>query len=332
MVTILTHLDADGICSGSLIKMTKKYKNARVFFTHPAGLAKDLKGINDDLLICDIAIDIKSYHKTYALLEKISQEHEIYYFDHHHLPEALPEKVINIHNESISATEIVYRYFYHALPSYADHIALLGAICDYLDNSPLMKELLHHYERRTLFLDAGLLAEGLKKFSHGPNYDDLRKIVQRLSQGEYPCEIRELTRAALSSTRRDKLQRKNILENYEKRLNFAYIMDPDAGSRSKVAHWIMGHSGTLLGIVIIQLRSKPDMVDLTIRGRQLIDLRTIIPEIAQSIGGNAGGHSNAIGCRIPKNKLNRFLTILDEKLSQLHIPKPFRIAELIQFD
>ncbi len=332
MVTILTHLDADGICSGTLIKMTKQYKDARVFFTHPAGLAKDLRGMKDDLLICDIAVDVKSYQKIYDRLETITHDYQVYYFDHHYLPGPLPKKVHSIHNENISATEIVYRYFYHNLPSYADHIALLGAICDYLDNSPLMQELLHHYERRTLFLDAGLLAEGLKKFSHGPNYEELRKLVQRLSQGEYPCEIRELTRAALNNTRKDKLRRKDILQKYQKRTKFAYIIDPEAASRSKVAHWIMGHSGSLLGMVIRNLRTKPDKVDISIRGRHLLDLRTVIPDIAQSVGGNAGGHANAVGCRIPKENLEVFLDRVDNRLSELQIPAPFKIEDLINFN
>ena len=49
MTTIFTHLDADGVCSASLIKMTKEYKSAEVFFTHPAGLFKDLQKVDDEL-------------------------------------------------------------------------------------------------------------------------------------------------------------------------------------------------------------------------------------------------------------------------------------------
>ena len=33
----------------------------------------------------------------------------------------------------------------------------IGAICDYMDNTPLMQELIIQFERRGLFLDAGLL-------------------------------------------------------------------------------------------------------------------------------------------------------------------------------
>ena len=78
MTTIFTHLDGDGVCSAALIKMVKKYSNAQVFFTHPAGLGHDIKGIEDDLIICDIAQDKRSYNKTFSRLEKISQNYSIH--------------------------------------------------------------------------------------------------------------------------------------------------------------------------------------------------------------------------------------------------------------
>ncbi len=329
MTIIFTHLDADGVCSAALIKMIKKYSNAQVFFTHPAGLGHDIKGVEDDLIICDIALDKRSYNKTYSRLEKISKTYSIHYFDHHSMPGPLPPAVINIHNERVSATEIVYRYFYHELPEYADHIALLGAICDYLDNTPLMQEMLHHYERRSLFLDAGLLAQGLMKSNSGSRYDTLRNVVKRLSKGEFPCDIKFLAEGALKVSRREKEIRKKIITLYKKRENFAYIINPPFGSRSKIAYWILGHSGLYLGLTIRYLKSKPNLVDITIRGRYLVDLKMIIPPIVQKFDGSAGGHTNALGCRLLKDKLDQFLDLLDIKLSNLEIIHPPTIKDLI---
>ena len=53
------------------------------------------------------------------------------------------------------------------------------------------------------------------------------------------------------------------------------------------------------------------MVDITIRGWRKLDLRTFIPAIAIKMGGSAGGHANAVGCRIPQKNLKLFLRVLD---------------------
>jgi len=330
MVIIFTHLDADGICSAALIKMTKKYSKAQVFFTHPAGLSHDIKGVEDDILICDIAQDKRSYKKTYSRLEKISQNYSIHYFDHHSRGAGpLPPKIIDIHNEQVSATEIVYRYFYHELPEYADHIALLGAICDYLDNTPLMQEMLHHYERRSLFLDAGLLAQGMMAINNGNQYDNLRNLVKRLSKGEFPCDIEFLAEDALKVSRKEKYIRKNIINLYKKKTNFAYIIDPPHGSRSKIAYWILGHSGLYLGMTVRHLKSKSDLVDITIRGRNLIDLKKLVPPIIETFDGTAGGHKNALGCRLLKKDLDQFLELLDNTISFMELTAPPAIKDLI---
>jgi len=223
----------------------------------------------------------------------------------------MPSKVSNIHDLNVSATELVYRYFYDQLPSWADHIALLGAICDYLDDSPLMQRLRHHYERRTLFLDAGFLAQGLKKFGKGGRYEKLRDLVQQFSTGKVPSDVKELTQAAIAATQADNSKRSKILEMYVSEKNIAWIQDPPSMSHSKIAHWILGHSGKQIGLVIRTLNSKRELVDVTIRGWRKLDLRTFIPAIAIKMGGSAGGHANAVGMRIPQRNVKLFLRVLD---------------------
>ncbi|MHA1719679.1 MAG: DHHA1 domain-containing protein [Promethearchaeota archaeon] len=331
MTTIFTHLDSDGICSASLVKMVKKYQDASVYFTHPAGLAHDLKDVDDDLIICDIAIDARKCDKIYSRFEKILEQHTITYFDHHYLPKPLPEKINSIHHMHISATEIVYRYFFYDLPKFADHIAVIGGFSDYLDSSDLMHELLLHYERRTLYMDAGLLAQGLKRFSDNKHYDELRKIVIALGRGAFPCDINELTKAALEITKKDKHRLKKILTLYHQERYIAWIRDPPVGSRSKIAHWIMGTSGKYLGIVIRTLNSRRELVDITIRGRQGLKLYKIIPHIAQTLGGSAGGHDRAMGARIPAKNASNFIRLLDRTLNELELPRIKPVEELIKF-
>jgi single-stranded-DNA-specific exonuclease len=326
MTIILTHGDADGICCGSLIKMTKKYADAQVIFTHPMGLITDMKDLDDDLIITDIAIDARAYEEICGIMEKITRSHSILCIDHHLTPRPLPPKVIDILDDQVCATELVFRYFYKQLPKTADRITCIGAICEYAENTLLMTELMHRFERRTLYLDAGLMAQGLK--NGVMDYNNLRDLVTQFSLGKYPCEILKLVDHALQVTREDKETRKQIIKQYHTGQNIAWIENPEA-SKAKAAHWIMGDSGKILGITIILRENKPNMADFTIRGRDLIDLRKVIPVLAQNLGGSGGGHRNAIGARIPRDKKEMFLKIIDNTIGALNIPLPHSIDDLV---
>ena len=326
MPTILTHSDGDGVCSAALVKMTKKYRDARVTFTHPMGIAHDLKAVDDDLVVCDIAVDSRAYDTICKELERISESYSVVYIDHHRHPGPLPRKVLNIHDERVSATELVFRHFYHQLPESADRIAMVGAICDYLDDTYLMRELIHHFERRSLFLDAGILAQGMHIY--GSEYDKMRNLVIQFSQGLHPCQIKDLVAGAINSTKNDKKRRNKIIHNYEHGEKIAWVMNPKA-SKSKAAHWILGHSGCIVGITIRTHRHRPEILDMTLRGRNLVDLREYVTKIAHNLGGSGGGHPNACGCRIPIEKKDMFLKILDNTLKAIDIPNPPQIKDLL---
>jgi len=121
---------------------------------------------------------------------------------------------------------IGYRYFFESLPEYADHFACIGAICDYMDNTPFINELMHNYERRNLFLDAGILAQGL--YSVRRNYDYMRKLVESFSTGKYPCEMQNLVNKAVKNMREDKLEREKVLKKYKTGKYLAWIRNPSA--------------------------------------------------------------------------------------------------------
>jgi RecJ-like exonuclease len=328
MTIILTHGDGDGICSAALVKMTKEFKEAEVRFTHPMGFADDLRGIEEEVVICDIAIDERAYETVCKELNYLATHFSVLYIDHHRLPGKLPQKVSLVHQEYVSATELVFRHFYYQLPKTADRIAVIGAICDYLDHTPLMMELRNRFERRTLFLDAGLLAQGLK---NGNSYDEMRNLVLEFSNGLYPCENKKLVDTALNTTRKDKDARLKVIKLYNKGKKIAWIINPPA-SKSKAAHWVMGDSGSIIGLTVRFHSTKAEIADITIRGRNLIDLRTIIPKIALNLGGSGIGHANAIGCRIPREKTDQFLKIVDTTIDALGVESPPHIEGLIPIE
>lgn len=329
MVIIFTHPDADGICCAALMKMTPRHTETKVFFSHPAGLARDLVQFDEDIFICDIALDPSSFPQICDQLSRILEKHRVVHLDHHLIPGKLPEGIELAHDETISATEVVFRYFYHELPKNADHLALIGSICEYMDDTPLISRLMIRYERRTLFMDAGILAQGLKAYTRKPQYDELRKIINQMALGGHPSDINRLTDAALRITRKDKFRRNRINLIYKTARHIAWVIDPRIGSRSKIAHWILGDSGKMLGMSIRTIDSRRHLVDISIRGQIINDIRTLITPIAIEMGGSAGGHENAVGVRIPDTKLRDFLIRVDDEIEKLHLPNPIPLETLI---
>ena len=58
--------------------------------------------------------------------------------------------------------------------------------------------------------------------------------------------------------------------------------------------------------------------DISLRGSDIyanLDLGQIVGKIATKLGGFGGGHPKASGARIPMNKFDEFLNLLDEHIS-----------------
>ena len=314
MMKIIAHGDADGICSAALVLMVPLFKklNPEIFFSHPTGLSHDLANVNEDLIILDIAQDRKHWSYAQAELERISKKNNVIFIDHHEIIGEMPKDVEFYNKEGISATELTYKFFRDDMPESADLTACIGAICDYMIDSPLMKDLMIRFEKRALFLDAGLLAQSLYPLSR--DYQAKREITVNLSNFLAPVEMELITKNAIEYSIIEKHERGKIIKSYDRLKNIAFIRNPKA-SRSKAAHWIMGDSGLTVGLVITDHFTKKDKVDFVIRGRDLIDLRKVVPSIAEKYGGTAGGHSNACGARIPKIHLDAFLEDFDNAIS-----------------
>ncbi|MEM0162605.1 MAG: DHH family phosphoesterase, partial [Thermoproteota archaeon] len=111
---IFAHGDCDGVCSASLAFSAKK--EAKVFFTNPAGLLQDLRQVKDEnLIITDIALTSSHKKEIISELKRISSKYEVLYFDHHPLPlglstEEIPATLIRGEDDSC-ASELVYSYF-----------------------------------------------------------------------------------------------------------------------------------------------------------------------------------------------------------------------------
>ncbi|MHA1732959.1 MAG: DHHA1 domain-containing protein [Promethearchaeota archaeon] len=311
---ILTHGDGDGVCAGALALMA--HPRARVFFTHPSGLLEDLRGVDDDLVVCDIALDSRHADRIQERLGEVAAGgNSILYFDHH---KVVPENFAAdfpgefVHARDKCATELVFEYFrgdgfdgFHA-----ERLAIFGAIADYFDDTPLIQELLHKWEKRAIYLETGILVQGL--YAYRWNYDAKRTLVRKLSWGSVPSAMKPLVKAALSQTKQEEVAMKRVAESFQRRGSIAWVVQPES-SKSKAAHWVMGFADTPVGISV---EFRKGFADLTIRGRGLVDLTEFVPGIAEAFDGNGGGHPNACGLRIPKNALEGVLGAIDREVGQ----------------
>ena len=108
---ILTHGDSDGICSGAIAKTA--YPDAYIYFTSPVNLLDKLSLIEDveTLIICDIALDERHCSRLYPLLNEFAEKCNLYYIDHHPLPNNYGKEDWFYHDIEACSSELTYRLF-----------------------------------------------------------------------------------------------------------------------------------------------------------------------------------------------------------------------------
>ena len=200
---ILTHGDADGVCSGALALAANP--NSHVYFTHPAGLAEDLNVVEpgDSLIVCDISLSENTLGEVLDKLRLVAEHGQLIYIDHHPLPEGLsPYEVPGefVHGVGVCASELTYRFFEDRLSRDMSRIVVYGAIGDYADDTPYIRRLVQDWDKRVLYFETGILIQALDAI--GRNYERKRGLVWMLSENVPPSADDELVELALEQTRR----------------------------------------------------------------------------------------------------------------------------------
>jgi single-stranded-DNA-specific exonuclease len=314
---ILVHGDSDGICSGALALAANP--GARVFFTSPVKLAKDLKMIDagSSAVICDIALNGDTLPQVLDGMRVLSSRNTLLYIDHHPLPPGVdltgfPAKVI--HELGPCASELTYKSLRDKLPKMTSRIAIYGAIGDYADDTPFIRELLKDWDKRTLYFEAGVLVQGLEGSRNDMGFK--REIVSLLSENRLPSSSGDLLGRALTQTHEEEHALARIERTVRRIGEVAYVLDVGA-SVSKAATYARVVAGASVGIAgeIIN-----DTVDMSLRTeRDDVDLNAILRNIAQRFGGSGGGHPKASGARIPNASFQKFVEALSASITSPRI-------------
>ncbi|MDD2340747.1 MAG: DHH family phosphoesterase [Methanosarcina sp.] len=309
---ILTHGDSDGICSGAIAKTA--YPDAYVYFTSPVSLLDKLRFIEDveTLIICGIAIDERYCSELHSVLNKFAEKCDLYYIDHHPLPKNYVKEDWFYHNTEVCSSELTYRVFENRLSRDMRRVAIYGAIGDFCDNTPHIKNWVRDWDKRSLYFQAGTLIQAI--IHKGREYEFKRELLEPLSNDVIPSNIPGLLELAREAAINEEKNRLFVKENVEVLENSAYIVNPN-NSISKAAIYAASYGRREVGIAA-EYRDRKGVYDLSIRSRGEIDINRVLRSVAPKFGGSGGGHPLAAGARIPEKFLNAFLRTFDKKLGE----------------
>jgi single-stranded-DNA-specific exonuclease len=309
---ILTHGDSDGICSGALAKSA--FPDAYVYFTSPVSLLEKLNLIGEveTLIICDIAIDERYYSKLCSVLEGLVEECSLYYIDHHPLPENCRKEEWFYHDTEVCSSELTYRVFEDLLSEEMKRVAIYGAIGDFCDNTPHIKNWVRDWDKRSLYFQAGTLIQAI--LEKGRDYEFKRTLLEPLSKNVIPSNIPGLLELAREAAIREEDIRHFVKGHVKVLRNIAYIVNTN-NSISKAAIYAASYGHREVGIAA-EYRERKGVYDLSIRSRGKVDLNRILRSVAPKFRGSGGGHPVAAGARIPEDSLEVFLRAFDEKIGE----------------
>jgi RecJ-like exonuclease len=310
---VLAHGDTDGICSGAIALAA--IKGAKLFFTHPTGLAEDLRQVDGDLTVCDIALPAQGLEEALEELRRIRDlGAKVVYIDHHPMPPSLdrhsfPGEYVNVPWASVS--ELTFLEYQHMIPPDMNRVAIYGAIGDYLDDTYNVVKWLWDWDKSLLYLESGILIQAIDTI--GRNHDYKREIALSLASNKLPSSDEKLVTRALSESINEEWMRKKMKDMVKVQGNVAYVRDID-WSLSKSAIYSKAAAGTLVGI---GAETRKDFVDMSLRTHsEAIDLNNALSLVTERIGGSGGGHPMAAGARIPEGKFQQFVQELDSVVSE----------------
>jgi len=313
---ILAHGDTDGICSAALVKA--RFPEAEVWFTRPITLLRALNEVELGTLVLILDVAVSETHKgeIFKRMRELAQRDEVLYIDHHPLPPDTLKKDIPAtqfaHEIGASTSEITFRLFESDINPDLDRVALWGAIADYCEETEFVRDGLSKYDRRTIYMEAGLLSQALGEAAGDYHYK--RDVVHKLAQGNPPTEIQEIVDRALKSTKREWEVWRYVKEHVKREGNIAIIYDLPSGSLGKAATYALGVTGGDVGICT---RKDDDEVDVSMRRRAgvKIDLNEMLRHITARLGGSGGGHEGAAGATVPADLFDTFLETVKNEIS-----------------
>ena len=321
----ISHMeDADGISSAALIKQA--FGGDTILVDYP-GMIDALETLRNDeklktLFICDLGLNNQNSNHFVDLLTELRKKHvSVTYVDHHHVdPKIIAKlkkvKVKLIHDTSECTSVLVYNAFKRKLPEHSTFIALCGAITDYMEDRPISSKLLQIYDRQFALINATVLTYNIVGHQRKQDNDYLYYLVDELAESKFPHDIPNAY--AIAQIQVGKLAEiiSKVKASMKISKNLGYMEVVDSGA-SGAANFVLGFSGKDVAITYKE-RVDKGIYAVSVRGSASCKthLGKLVSIVSSELGGSGGGHDKACGAVVPKDKIRKFVSEMNSRLSK----------------
>lgn len=313
---LIVHGDEDGVCSAAILERFSP--GARIVTSGPRELLRVLSSIPEgsEIAIADIAVprDVNG-------MEELASKYKIHYIDHHPLPVGVKPSDLSfaefLYDLSASASEIAFRYYGDEK---ADLLAAYGAIGDYMDDTPTVRDILSKHDKRTVYYEAAMIGYALSE-RHDPPFS--ARLARALAEHVRPGYVRGVDELAMVGLRHE-YEIYDYVKSHGRALNgYALVENPPiVGYAGKAAFYAMKYFGKGVGVCATE---KEEWADLVFRSDGSFDVGAFCRTLAAQFGLEGGGHARAASISVPSHDLEKIMAALSQAITRKS-PKSFPVA------
>ncbi|MGQ9478773.1 MAG: hypothetical protein ACUVQ0_01965 [Thermoproteota archaeon] len=163
-------------------------------------------------------------------------------------------------------------------------VAIYGAIGDYCDNTPMINELLNNWDKRELYLEAGILIAAIDNAGKR-NYAFKKELLKYLSENKLPSLNENLVEMAVQQSRVDEEMRQVVKREVKTFGRISYVINI-GWSLGKAATYARAYGNTPVGIAA---EEEDTGIDISIRSVKLRNLHRLVSRTAEKLRGVGGG-------------------------------------------
>jgi len=308
--------DVDGIGAAAIVVAAT---GAEVLLSDYTSLMRDLDKVPAEagrFILCDLGSNDSNLDEFVSKMRRIASHSEVTYIDHHFMSAAIKRMLKTagvrvIHNERECSSMLAYETYKEAVPDRARMLALMGAVTDYMDGSPIASRMMEQADRQFVLLEATMLAYAVAK--EGSEKGFLRMIVHELSRMRYPHEIEGISDYAVEQLSEVVKLGEEVKSKGRRLGRLAYMMTSQYSTGS-VAKLLIAAFKVPVGVAFKEEEKGWYEVSLRCTSECKVHLGKAINRISCRLGGSGGGHRKAAGCRIPTGRTKEMLEMLGRKV------------------
>lgn len=297
---IVAHPDGDGVCGASLVKSRRA--GAELAFAQPFALQKVLSAMAPprSLFVLDVAADIG---RPLRILRGLSAHGcDVVYVDHHSVPAGGINIGRSIHDSGRSTSELVFAML--GRPRGFELVTLIGATCDYLGDTALMRKTARGQDPVHVATEAALLSSAI--CDEAADDEFRRGVVGRLAQGEMPSEMGDLTIAAVRAMSQEPRVKRYAVRNAVRAGRLAHVEVP-AGNTDTLAEHMLSLPGVAVAACYRGVGGGYSRVSARRSRDSDVDLFDTIRRAVRRAGGSCEGHASFARALAPSWGIPPFL-------------------------